>query len=139
MNSINDLDFETYKLAYVNYVGVDLDGRNIYNLLFSLNVDDVFMDGWSEKPACNISNEILLIEEDQYDLIKTLKTDVKLDLAQDNCCFSMQDCRDGIVAIASENLDEADIYPEEGRIVFAFGETLENVENILKKRMLILE
>ena len=138
MKSVNDLDLCTYYLVYVAFIGEDLDGRNIYHLLFSQDIENTFMDGWSEKPACNIANSTLMLDEEQYELTKVLKTDISLDLAQDNCCYSMQDCRDGIVAIASENLDDAEFYPEEGRIVLAFGDTLTKVEDILSKRGLPL-
>ena len=59
---------------------------------------------------------------------------IKLDLVQNNCCFSMSDCYDGILALAWQNIDELDEYPEEtGRLFFMFGETLDEVENKLAK------
>ena len=64
---------------------------------------------------------------------------VKLDLIQDNCCFGFQDCTDGVIALAWENMDDYDEYPEEGRIFFRFGETLEEVEDKLAiKNVLML-
>ena len=59
------------------------------------------------------------------------KMKIKLDLIQNNCCFSISDCYDGVIALAWENMDDYDEYPEEGRIFFKFGETLEEVENKL--------
>lgn len=140
MNSINDLDFtdmNDYKVVYITLIGKNSDDKYVYNLHLSTEIEDTFSEGWGEKPACNISNDILMISEDQYEYIKELKTDIKLDLAQDNCCFSMQDCRDNIVALASENLDEAEEYPEEGRIVIHFGDKIDDVEQMLAKRNLI--
>lgn len=77
-------------------------------------------------------------EDDMYEYIAELKTDLILDLAQDNCCFSMQDCRDNVVALASENLEEAEEYPEEGRIVIHFGDTVDEVEKMLAKRDILI-
>lgn len=137
MNSINDLDFtdlSEYKVVYMSNVGKNPEGKNIYNLFLSTESEETFSEGWGEKPACNISNEILQIHSDQYEYVKEFKTDINLDLAQDNCCFSMQDCRDRIVALASENLDEAEEYPDEGRIVIHFGDKIVNVEAMLAKR-----
>jgi hypothetical protein len=51
----------------------------------------------------------------------------------------MQDCKDGIIPIAWENIDGYDEYPEEGRIVLAFGVELKNVEQMLNKRSLMFE
>ena len=75
-----------------------------------------------------------MISEDQYEYIKEFKTEIILDLAQNNCCFSMQDCRDKIIALASENLDTAEEYPEDGRIVIHFGDKIDDVERVLAKR-----
>ena len=66
------------------------------------------------------------------------KTDIKLDLAQDCCCFSMQDARDHIVALAYENLDNAEEYPEP-RIIIQFADSVEDVETLFAKRNIILK
>ena len=50
----------------------------------------------------------------------------------------MQDCRDNVVALASENLEEAEEYPEEGRIVIHFGDTVDEVEKMLAKRDILI-
>jgi hypothetical protein len=140
MNSINDLDFNDlseYKVVYVSLIGKNSDDKFVYNLHISTDTENTFSEGWGEKPACNIPNDILMISDDQYEYIKELKTEIKLDLAQDNCCFSMQDCRDNIVALASENLDEAEEYPENGRIVIHFGDKIDDVEKMFAQRDLI--
>lgn len=46
----------------------------------------------------------------------------------------MQDCRDHIIALAFENLDDAEEYPEDGRIVIHFGDYIDDVESMLAKR-----
>ena len=137
MNSINDLDFtdtSEYKVVYIQHNGKNCEGQNIYNLLLSTETEETFSEGWGEKPACNVPDDILMISEDQYEYIKEFKTEIILDLAQNNCCFSMQDCRDKIIALASENLDTAEEYPEDGRIVIHFGDKIDDVERVLAKR-----
>lgn len=139
MNSINDLDFNDmseYKIVYISLIGKDFEDKYVYNLLLSTDTNETFSEGWGEKPACNIPNEVLMLSNEYYEYIKELKTYIKLDLAQDNCCFSMQDCRDKIIALASENLDEAEEYPEEGRIIIHFGDKIDDVEQMLAKRNL---
>lgn len=128
-----------YKVVYINYVGKDIDNLNVYQFLLSADTENTFSDGWGEKPSANISNDILMIDSDMYEYVKELKTDIKLDLAQDNSCFSMQDCRDNIIALAYENIDEYDEYPEDGRIVIHFGDTIDKVESSLSKRGLSLK
>lgn len=139
---INDIDFtdtSEYKVVYIIYIGKDVDGKNVYQFLLSKDIDNVFSEGWGEKPSCNISNNILMIDEDMYEYVKELKTELTLDLAQDNSCFSMQDCRDSIVALAYENIDNYEEYPDDGRIVIHFGDYIDDVERKFAKRNIFLK
>ena len=133
---------ENLKLLYVNFMGNDLDGRNIYQFLFGTDEQaDVFwVEDFDVKPAGIVRN--FFVDDSQYDDVRILKVyKIKLDLAQENTCFSMQDCRDNCVALAYENLDNLDNdpdfeYPEDGRLVFHFGMTMLDVEMVLAKRNL---
>ena len=126
----------TLMVIYVLYVGKNTDNEYIYHLLISNDKEKTWAEGWENKPACVTRD--LTPEDDMYEYIAELKTDLILDLAQDNCCFSMQDCRDNVVALASENLEEAEEYPEEGRIVIHFGDTVDEVEKMLAKRDILI-
>lgn len=126
----------TLMVIYVLYVGKNTDDEYIYHLLISNDKEKTWAEGWENKPACVMRD--LTPEDDMYEYIAELKTDLILDLAQDNCCFSMQDCRDNVVALASENLEEAEEYPEEGRIVIHFGDTVDEVEKMLAKRDILI-
>lgn len=140
ISMINDIyNNETYKVVYILYIGVDNEGLNVYQFLISKNVDDVFSEGWGEKPASNVSNKYLMIEEDMYEHVKELRTEIKLDLAQDNSCFSMQDCRDKIIAIAYENIDNYEEYPDKGRIVIHFGDSIDEIEEKMARRDIYLK
>ena len=133
-NMINENN--TLMVIYVLYVGKNTDNEYIYHLLISNDKEKTWAEGWENKPACVMRD--LTPEDDMYEYIAELKTDLILDLAQDNCCFSMQDCRDNVVALASENLEEAEEYPEEGRIVIHFGDTVDEVEKMLAKRDILI-
>ena len=126
----------TLMVIYVLYVGKNTDNEYIYHLLISNDKEKTWAEGWENKPACVMRD--LTPEDDMYEYIAELKTDLILDLAQDNCCFSMQDCRDNVVALASENLEEAEEYPEEGRIVIHFGDTVDEGEKMLAKRDILI-
>ena len=126
----------TLMVIYVLYVGKNTDDEYIYHLLISNDKEKTWAEGWENKPACVMRD--LTPEDDMYEYIAALKTELILDLAQDNCCFSMQDCRDNVVALASENLEEAEEYPEEGRIVIHFGDTVDEVEKMLAKRDILI-
>lgn len=127
-----------YKVTYVLHIGSNAEGLHIYHFLLSENAEEVFSEGWEEKPAGNIPNDTLMIEEEMYEHIMELRTEIVLDLAQDNTCFSMQDCRDGIVALAYENIDEYEEYPEGGRIVIRYGECINEIEEKLAARQILM-
>lgn len=124
-------------VIYCAYIGKDTDGLNIYHFLVNEDPEPVFAENWEQKPSCNCGD--LKPSEDMYEYVKELRTEITLDLAQDNCCFSMQDCRDNCVALAYENLDNAEEYPEEGRIVIHFGDNLDEVEAMLARRDLVMK
>lgn len=128
---------DNLKVIYILKLGVNADGDNIYQFLISENTEETWADGWEQKPASLMRN--LTPEDDMYDYIGEVVTDINLDLAQENSCYSMQDCRDNIIALASENLDEADEYPEKGRIVIHFGDSVTEVKKMLGKRDLVME
>ena len=132
---LNIHDTDIPRVVYVSEVGKDVYGMNIYHMLISYNADETWAEFWDEKPASNCGD--ITPEEDMYTLVKEIRTDFKFDLAQDNTCFSMQDCRDLIVALAYENLDEAEEYPEPCRIVIHFGDSLYDVEKMLAKRNIV--
>jgi hypothetical protein len=50
----------------------------------------------------------------------------------------MQDCRDNIIALAYENLDDAEEYPEP-RIIIHFGDNIDEVEQLFAQRDIILK
>ena len=138
-HEIDELDFmdtSDLKVVYIMYIGKDFDNKNIYQFLIATDESEVWAEDWNEKPAANC--RYLKPDEELYDYVKELKTDLTLDLAQNNCCVSMQDVRDHVHCLASENLDYAEEYPEDGRIVIQFGDSLRDVEQMLGKRNLTM-
>ena len=81
----------------------------------------------------------LIPDENAYDTVKLLRTKLNLSLIQDSCCHSFQDCADGIIALAFENMDDYEEYPEDGRLVLPYGITLEETEELLANKSLVFE
>jgi len=124
-------------LIFVNLIGKNAEDEFVYEFYFSDEAEMAWGIDWEIKPSsiCNLS----VPKKMNYDIIKTLKTEISLCVAQKNSCFSMQDCKDGIVPIVWENIDGYDEYPDEGRIVFPFASTIEDVEEMLSKRNLLFD
>ena len=118
-------------LCFIKYIGIESDGFHSYEFFFTHALDIFWGDDFSEKPACFC--EELIPYSDTYDDVIKIKLNFKLDLIQNSTAFSIQDCIDHCVALAYENIDDKE-YPEDGRIVFQFGEPFETVEDILARR-----
>lgn len=132
---MEDDDVEV-KLGFVNLVGEEQDGYYRYQFIFTDRIDEFYGDDFNSKPA-GLCNDLKPNEEYIYE-VHTVKTKVKFDLIQDSCCFSYSDAMDGIVAICYENIDDYDEYPEEGRLFFYFGDTLDDVERKLAIKNILM-
>lgn len=129
---------EEFYIVYVKYYGTELNGDYLYRLYFSTNPEETFAEGWSETPACNVKDKLMDIDESQYQKVLELKSNIILDLARECCCFSMQDCRDHILALAFENIDNAEEYPEP-RIIIQYGDKINDIEVLFAKRNIVLK
>lgn len=94
-------------------------------------------DDFEQFPAGLCVN--LTPNEEDYDTIKTIKTNIKLALIQDSTCFGMQDAMDGIVAIGYEDISDYEEYPEDGRLILHYGITLEETEELLANKNIVFE
>ena len=119
-------------LIYVNGLGPNYKGDNLYEFIFSDSLD-VWGESWENKP----SNGYPSPPELQY--IKRVgvlrDTDVKLELIQNSDFFSMIDSIDDIVALAWETEE----IETQKRLVFRFGMSEEEINNKLQERDLLLD
>ena len=130
------IDTSNLYVIYVQEVGKDNDNNYVYEFLISEDADSIWNDTWNEVPICNERDT--KPSEEYYDYVKELRTDIKLSLGQNNCCVSFMDIKDNIAALAYEDLTNAEEYPEP-RIVIQYGESLDEVEEMLAKRNLFMK
>jgi hypothetical protein len=119
-------------LIYVNGLGPNYKGDNIYEFIFS-NTLNVFGENWESRPCNQYPQppEIKYIKK-----VGVLKnTDIELELIQNSDFFSMMDAMDDVVALAWEK----DEYETKKRLVFRFGEEEQIIKDKLYERDLILE
>lgn len=128
---------ENEYLCFVTYIGKDIDDKFMYEFIFSDDSESFWVENGEYKPCCLCRD--LNPEEDSYNLTKTIKTNLKLDLIQDSCCYSFSDCQDGIIALCYENIDDYEEYPENGRLVLMYGEPYDEVEKQLLNKNIILD
>jgi hypothetical protein len=119
-------------LVYINGLGPNYKGDNLYEFIFS-ETTDVWGENWDSKPA----NQYPLPPSIEYvSKVGVLKnTDLKLELIQNSDYFSMVDAMDDIVALAWENSDD----DRKKRLSFRFGEQEQRIKDKLYENDLILE
>jgi hypothetical protein len=124
------------KLIYINGLGPNYKGDNIYEFIFSDTLE-VFGDNWESKPA----NGYPLPPDMEY--IKKVGTlineDIEFDLVQNSDVFSLIDSMDGVLALGWEKEDNEKDFSLIKRLVFNFGDTEETVKNKLYERDIVLQ
>jgi hypothetical protein len=124
-------------LVYVNELGPNYKGDNIYEFIFS-DLDDVWGEDWDAEPAAGKPQppEIHYIKK-----VGVLKnSEINLNLIQESDFFGLYDAIDGVIALAWEKGDSPEILiSKKKRLVFQFGDSIEEVENKLYERDIVLK
>lgn len=124
-------------LIYVNELGPNYKGENIYEFIFSNGLDNVWGDGWESKP----SNGYPLPPDLEYiNKVGTLKSDdISLSVIQKSDYFSMIDAVDNVIALSWEDETDSVDFEVVKRLVFKFGDTEQEVKDKLYERDIVLE
>ena len=106
-------------LIYVNRIGEDWTGKQLYEFLFSDKIENVDGDDWDAYPASGRPSP------PNGNFVKrvgrVVTEDLKFKLVQNSSEFAVWDAVDGVVALAWEDMDDYDEYPE-NRVAIHFGE-----------------
>ena len=116
-------------LIYVHIVGTDHKGVMMCEFLFSDTLEDIDGEGWDTYPAAGQPQPPL--EKFIKKVGRLTTSEIKFDVIQESDKFAVWDSVDGIIALAWQNLDDYEEYPEEKRLSFHFGDTLKKVEETL--------
>jgi hypothetical protein len=120
------------KLIYVNGLGPNYKGDNLYEFIFSDSLD-VWGESWESKPSNGYPTPPELKYIKKVGVLRN--TDIKLELIQNSDFFSMIDAIDDVVALAWETDEENG----QKRLVFRFGMTEQEIKDKLYEKDLILE
>jgi hypothetical protein len=119
-------------LTYINGLGPDYKGDNLYEFIFSSS-KDVWGDSWDSAPANGYPSPPELEHIEKVGVLR--KSKIKLELVQNSDYFSMSDAMDGVVALGWEIED----YEENNRLVFRFGEEETAEKDKLYEKDIVLE
>jgi hypothetical protein len=119
-------------LIYVNGLGPNYKGDNLYEFIFSDTLD-VWGESWDNRPSNGYPQPPDLKYIKKVGVLRD--TDVKLELIQNSDFFSVMDAMDDIIALAWETEDETN----QKRMVFRFGVPEQKIKDKLYERDLVLE
>jgi hypothetical protein len=119
-------------LIFVNGLGPNYKGDNIYEFIFS-DTMDVWGESWEKQPCNQYPQppEIKYIRK--VGILKN--TEIELELIQNSDFFSMLEAIDGVVALAWEK----EFNEHQKRLVFKFGEDEKSIKDKLYEKDIILE
>ena len=125
------------KLIYINELGPNFRGDNIYEFIFS-DLDDVWGEDWDSEPAAGKPSP------PNINFIKKVgvlgKSNIDIELIQNSDFFCVYDSVDGVIALGWEKSDsDAILQNKNKRLVFHYGETIEQIENKLYERDIVLK
>lgn len=112
-------------LAFVDELGKTSDGKYIYRFDFSDEPEVVWGEYFNVCPSIIVPD--LQPDINTLSMTANVISEKKMSTAKRNACFSMQDCIDGIIALAFYEIEDNDNQP----LYFMFGENLEEVKKKL--------
>ena len=123
-------------LIYVNKLGSNYKGENLYEFIFSENINDVWGESWDSKPANGYPSPPDLEFISKVGLLKNV---LDFEVLQNSDTFSMFDGVEDVIALGWEKESESVNFDIQKRLVFRFGDTIESVKNKLYERDIVLE
>jgi hypothetical protein len=123
-------------LSYIERVDVYSDkNENVFRFYFTSEdkIDDVVGEGWSTICSNQVVRPYKKYIESTY-IIENRRLD--MELLTENDYYTYNDGADGIIALAWEYSENE---TPNKRLVFQFGDTLENVENKLYNKEILLK
>ena len=123
-------------LIYINGIGSNYKGENIYEFIFSDTIDEIWGQDWEVRPANGYPSP------PDIEYVKKVGTltngEITLELVQNSDVFSVQDGIDGVIAIGWEKEEEID-FSMVKRLVFRYGDKEQEVKDKLYERDLVLQ
>jgi hypothetical protein len=119
-------------LIYVNGLGPNYKGDNLYEFIFSDSLD-VWGESWDNRPSNGYPQPPELKYIKKVGVLRD--PDVKLELIQNSDFFSVIDAMDDVVALSWELEGETN----QKRLVFRFGTPEQEIKDKLYERDLVLE
>jgi hypothetical protein len=124
-------------LIYVNELGPNYKGDNIYEFIFSDTLENIWGENWESKPSNGYPFPPNLEFIKKVGVLKNDK--ITMSVVQNSDFFSMVDAIDGVIALSWENESDDIDFNHYTRLVFRFGDDEKSVKDKLYERDIVLE
>jgi hypothetical protein len=124
-------------LVYINGLGPNYKGDNMYEFIFSDNIKSIWDESWDSKPANGYPKPPELEYIKKVGVLKN--TSIEFELIQNSDFFSFTDSMDDVISLGWEKENEDVDFTITKRLVFRFGESEQQVKDKLYERDVVLE
>lgn len=113
-------------LVYIKPICKNNDGTYEYDFFFSDTPDFVWGPFWDmDSPALNGD---ITPDSTTYNKIRRIKTTLPLKTIEETTCYSLEYATYQIIALAWIDIENLDVYPENGRLTMYFGTPEKEIE-----------
>ena len=124
------------RLIYVNELGPNYKGDNIYEFIFS-DVEEVWGDEWDAEPASGRPSPPNIEYIKKVGVLRN--SDIELELVQNSDFFSVYDAVEDVIALGWKKSDSEHVIDDNyTRLVFRYGDSVKSVEDKLYERDIVL-
>lgn len=124
-------------LIFVNELGPNYKGDNIYEFIFSDTIKDIWGESWESKPSNGYPSPPDLEYIKKVGVLKD--NTIEMEVIQNSDYFCMEDSMDGVIALSWEKESDEVDFTHQQRLVFHFGEEEQKVKDKLYERDIVLE
>lgn len=115
-------------LVYVKYYAYNPSGSFIYDLYYSETPDVVWGMDWDNMVPSLCQD---LTPDVGVSKIERITSKYKFKTIEDTSCLSMEYAINDVIALSWVDIEGMDSYPDEGRCVLHFGDSEDDVNNII--------
>ena len=125
-------------LIYINELGPNYKGENIYEFIFTENSnDEIWGNDWDAKPANGYPSPPDIEYVKKVGVLKN--NEITLAVIQNSDYFCMADAIDGVIVLGWENDENEVDFGSNKRLVFRYGDDEQMVKDKLYERDIVLE
>ena len=120
-------------LIFVKPICKNTDQTYEYDLFFSDTPDIVWGVDWEVNTPGLVTSDEITPDSTTYNKVVRVRLPFPLKTIEETYCYSMEYAIARIIALSWIDIENMEEYPEKGRMVLYFGDTVEHVQGVLSE------